>query len=216
VVDLRSAQSTLLFEDTQITGHSPQFSPNGNRIAIFATNPPGILIHDFVSGGQVFIESMQGLVGNFSPDSTQLIYPVMVRGAIGSMFYSQLEAVDLVENRRSLITGSSETPIEDSSAVWRPGKPNELAVTRRYLDDRYTDGPQVYLLNIKTNEATPLVVDPAYTHGALQWSPDGNMLVIQRFNRVEQGARPQIWTYNLQTQELQLIADDAYLPEFVP
>lgn len=216
-VSLSNAQSSLLFEDTQVTGHSPTFSPDGNKIAIFSTNPPGVMIYDFIADNRVFIESLQGVVGNFSPDSTKLVYPVLVRGAIGTQFYTQLESVDLIQQQRTNITGeSSETPIEDSNGVWRPGHPNQLAISRRYFDDRITDGAQVYLLDTETNEATPLVVDPDYTHGALAWSPDGNLLVMQRFNRVEQGARPEIWLYNMDTQALALIATDAFLPGFLP
>jgi Tol biopolymer transport system component len=216
-VNLSNAQSSLLFEDTQVTGHSPTFSPDGEKVAIFATNPPGILIYDFAADSRLFIESLQGVVGTFSPDSTKMVYPILVRGAIGTQFYTQLEAVDLLAQQRSNITGpAAETPIEDSNGVWRPGYPTQMAVSRRYFDDRITDGAQVYLLNTETYEATPLVVDPDYTQGALAWSPDGNLLVMQRFNRTQQGARPEIWLYNMQTEELNLIAVDAFLPGFIP
>lgn len=216
-VSMATAQSTLLFEDTQTTGHSAVYAPNGNRVAIFSTNPPGILIYDFINESRVFIESLQGVVGTFSTDSSKLVYPILVRGAIGSQFYTQLEMVDLVKQQRIAVSGNSaEDAIEDVTGVWRPQHPNQMAVTRRYFDDRYTDGPQVYLLDIETKVATPLVIDADYTHGSLSWSPDGNLLVMQRFNRVAQGARPEVWLYNLQTQELQLIANDAFLPGFVP
>ncbi|HLA44290.1 MAG TPA: hypothetical protein VJZ27_12685, partial [Aggregatilineales bacterium] len=214
-VDLTSMQSTVLFEDTQITGHSATYSPSGNKIAMFATNPPGILIYDFVGQNQLFIDSMQGIVGEFSEDGTKIIYPILTRGAAGQQFYTQLEMVDFTKNQRVRVTASDQ-PIDDSTGVWRPGHVNQLAVSRRYLDTRYTDGYQVYLLDIDSGEATPLVVDGDYNQGALNWSPDGNLLVMQRFDRTEPGSRPQIWVYNMQTQELQLIAENAYLPGFLP
>jgi len=215
-VDLTTVQSTLLFEDTQITGHSPTYAPNGNRVAIFATNPPGILAYDFVNESRVFIENLQGLVGEFSSDSEKLVYPILVRGAIGSTFYTQLEMVDLVAQQRSIVTGESNAPIEDVDGFWRPNHPSQLAVIRRYLDDRYTDGKQIYLLDLENNIAEPLVVHADYTHSSLQWSADGNLIVFQRFNLHEQGARPEIWVYNLLTEELTLVASDAFLPDFTP
>jgi Tol biopolymer transport system component len=216
VVDVLTAQSTLLFEDTQVTGHSAQYSPTGNRLAMFSTNPPGILIYDFVAQNQSFVENMQGIVGEFSEDGSKLVYPILVRGAIGSTFYTHLELVDFEANKRTQVTGPSESAIEDMLGFWRPGYPTQLAVERRYLDNRYTDGPQVYLLDTETQEATPLIVDAAYNQGSLEWSPDGNMLVMQRFNRSVQGARPEIWVYSLNSEDLTLIAEDAYLPSFVP
>jgi hypothetical protein len=47
------------------------------------------------------------------------------------------------------------------------------------------------------------------------WSADGNLLLMQRFNRAIQGARTEIWLYDLRSQELQMIANDAFLPGFV-
>ncbi|MBZ0304619.1 MAG: Ig-like domain-containing protein, partial [Anaerolineae bacterium] len=141
VVDINSAQSTTLFQDSQIIGHSPIYAPNGNRIALFSTNPPGIMLYDFVSGESAIIESMQGIVGSFSADGTKLIYPILVRGAIGDTFYTQLEGLEisgaLSEGSRTRITGDPETPIEDVQGFWHPDGVH-IALARRYLDDRYT------------------------------------------------------------------------------
>jgi len=216
LIDLVSAQTFLLFDDTQITGHSPKFAPSGNRIAMFSSNPPGILVYDFVSGSRVFVENLQGVVGNFSPEGDRIVYPILVRGAIGSEFYSQLEMVDFEQNQRITVTGPAESPIEDKDGVWRPQHPNQMVVTRRYFDDRSTDFSQVYLLDTETNDATPLIVDNQYSHGALAFSPDGNLLAVQRFEHGAPGARPQIWVYNMQTESLVRIQEDAYFPNFVP
>ncbi|MFP4322515.1 MAG: Ig-like domain-containing protein [Anaerolineales bacterium] len=216
IVDVQSAQSRLMFEDTQVTAHSATYSPNGNRVAVVTTNPIGILVQDFVGQDQVFIETIQGIIGDFSPDSTRLVYPIIVRGAVGSSFYPQLELVDLVAQERVAITGANNAPIEDSTGTWRPTGTNELAVTRRFLDNRYTESLQVYLLNAGTREAEPLIVDEAYNHGFLAWSPDGSMLTMQRLSRSTPGARPEIWVYNVPQDALQQIANDAFMPDFIP
>jgi Tol biopolymer transport system component len=215
VVDLATARSRLLFDDTQITGHSPEYPPMGTRFAMFATNPPGILVYDFVDGSQIIIESLQGVTGNFSSDGRQLIYPLLVMGDVPQTFFTQLEMLDLNSLQRIAVTGTPADAIEDRGGFWRPGHPDELAVLRRYLTDNYTDGPQVYLMNVESGEVTPLVVDPDYDHSSLVWSADGNLLLMQRFNRAIQGARTEIWLYDLRSQELQMIANDAFLPGFV-
>jgi hypothetical protein len=71
------------------------------------------------------------------------------------------------------------------------------------------------LLDVETNEATPLIVDADYDHQSLVWSADGNLLLMLRFNRVKQGARTEIWLYDLRSEELTMLADDAFLPGFV-
>ncbi len=219
VVDINSAQSTTLFQDSQIVGHSPTYAPTGNRIALFSTNPPGIMVYDFVSGESAIIESMQGIVGSFSADGKKLVYPILVRGAMGDTFYTQLEGLEisgaLSEGRRTRITGEPEAPIEDIQGFWHPDGVH-IALARRYLDDRYTFGAQIYLLNTDTGEVKSLVVDDAYTHGGLEWSPDGSLLVYQRFNHEVSGSKPEVWYYNMTTGESVKVTDDAFLPGVLP
>ena len=62
----------------------------------------------------------------------------------------------------------------------------------------------------------PLVVDPAYNHGALRWDASGRRIVFQRFSLSTAGARPEIWTVDVDTGALELIAENAYLPAWVP
>lgn len=217
VVDINTAQSNLMFADSQIVGHSPTYAPTGNRMAFFSTNPPGIMIYDFVSEQSAVIESMQGVVGSFSADGTQLIYPVLTRGAMGETFYTQLEGLDLTDTlsdgTRYQITG--EAPIEDIIGFFNPDGVH-IALARRYLDDRYTFGAQIYLLNRETNEVEPLVVENSHTHGALEWSLDGNLLAYQRFNHEASGSKPEIWYYNMTTGEAAKVSDDAIFPGFLP
>ena len=215
VVDLTTGRSRLLFDDRQITGHSAEFSPTGGHFAMFATNPSGILIHNFDDGEQIVIESLQGQVGGFSSDGGKLIYPLLVMGDVEQTFFTQLEMLDLDSGQRISVTGTPENAIQDSGGFWRPGHPNELAVLRRDLSENGTVGEQIYLMNIETNEVTPLLIDPDYDHFSLVWSADGNLLLMQRFNRVKQGARTEIWLYNLRSEELQMLANDAFFPGFV-
>lgn len=215
IVTLATAQSRLLFDDTQMTGHSPIYSPSGTRISFVATNPPGIMTYNFVEGNSVFAENMQGISATFSPSGSKIIYPTLVSGAIGTQFYTQLEVISFDDQTRSTLIPTEE-PIEDYAGAWRPGAENELLVTRRYLDNRYTDGFQLYLLDTETLDAEPIVLDETFTHGSASWSPDGNLITMQRFNRQEPGSRPQIWLYNMQTEALDLIAEDAFMPSFLP
>ena len=108
-----------------------------------------------------------------------------------------------------------DTPVEDSGAVWSPDG-TRLAIARRYLDGRYTPGKQIYLLDPDTGEIEPLVVDPEYNHGALRWDASGRRIVFQRFSLSTAGARPEIWTVDVETGALELIAENAYLPAWVP
>lgn len=214
-VDLATARSGLLFTDTQIIGHSPHYSPDGKRVAMFDVDIPGIMIYDLEEQSRVTIESMEGIVGDFSPDGTKLVYPVLIRGAIGNSFYTHLEMVDLEKGVRSRMSGAPEAPLEDRQAFWSPDG-QTLAVTRRYFDTRGTTGTQVYLIDVETGAETPLIVDPNYTHGWLAWSPDGSWLVMQRFNQAAPNSFPEIWAYSIATGELQMLSENGMFPGFLP
>jgi hypothetical protein len=68
----------------------------------------------------------------------------------------------------------------------------------------------------------PLLIEPRYYHGFFFWSPQGDQLVIHRFPEFnEDGSpnttgRPEIWTYDLETENLTMIAQNAMFPRWVP
>ncbi|NJL92622.1 MAG: hypothetical protein HC915_02285 [Anaerolineae bacterium] len=182
---------------------------------MFDINLPGIRVYDFDRQNNVMIENMQGTVGTFSPDGTRLLYPVLVRGAIGQSFYKHLEMVDFVSLQQTRVSGPPEAPLEDWMGAWHPDG-ERIAVARTYFDDRYTPGAQVYMLEVATEDVEPLVVDTDYHHSALAWSTDGQILVMERINRREPGSFPEVWAYDMVTEELILISTDAWLPGFLP
>jgi Tol biopolymer transport system component len=213
-VDVNTVQTHLLFDDPQIRGVDPVWSPDGRRVAVFDPGVQAVRVHDFDTGTDTIIDSTAGVSGAFSPDGSKLVFPVLVRGAIGQEFYTHLEMVDFVGQSGGLVTGDRDAPIDDALAVWSPDG-TRLALARRYLDSRYTAGRQIYLLDLTSGDVTPLVVDPAYNHAGLHWDSAGRRLVFQRFALTEPDALPEVWVYDLDTGALIHVADDAFLPAWV-
>lgn len=214
IVDLATLEPRLLFEDAQALGASPTWSPDGTRVAAFDATIPGIRVRDLRGGQDVLIESLEGAAGRFSPDGERLLVPVLVRGAPAGAFYTQLELVDLAQGERMPISGDA-APVEDAAAVWLPGG-DALIVLRRYLDDRFTPGRQIYRLDLATGEAVPLVVDADYAYSALGLDAAGTRLVFQRFPVNQPDGQPAIGTLDLATGASAQVAADAFLPAWVP
>ncbi|WP_119066004.1 Ig-like domain-containing protein [Aggregatilinea lenta] len=215
LVDLNSLQTQLLFDDSQILGYDPTWDASGERIAVFDSTLPGIRVHDYARGSDTVIESMQGVVGAFSPGEDLLVYPVLVAGAIGQQFYTHLELADFDAGTTSPISGDAAAPVEDGSAIWSPDG-TQLLVARRYLDGRYTPGKQLYLLDPATGDATPLVIDSTYNHAAMHFDASGTRIVFQRFALQDPDAQPEIWMLDLNTNAIRKLADNAFLPDWVP
>jgi len=116
-------------------------------------------------------------------------------------------------------SGSGSPPLSDAEAavfVFPVYSLDLPRVARRYLDERYTPGQQIYLLDVETGEAEPLVVDARYNHAAVSWDPSGERILFQRFALQEADARPEIWMLDLTTNEVRRIVENACLPAWAP
>lgn len=220
LVDINTKESALLFDDLTQQSRHPLWSPVSARIGVVLNNPQGILVYDFPADQSLFIPSQQGFVGAFSPDGDRLIYPVLRVGPAVSMYFTHLEMAifeDFSDDEvfSVPISGDPEAPVEDMAADFHPDG-RTVALTRRYLDDRYTRGGQVFILDLETTQVEELIYDPRYSHGSVDWSADGNLLVMQRYDFQTMADETEIWLYEMANSEFRQIYRDGFLPEFVP
>jgi len=225
LLDLTTPDYTTrrLFDDSQIIGHSPQWSGNGDRIAFYNSDiaAPGVIVYDFGAGENEtplkLVPSNYGSVGSLSPNGQFLVFPEPIRR--GEQVFTYLQLADLAESEFNELTGAND-PVDDIAAQWHPDG-QEIVMARRYTDDRWTAGHQLYTLNIDTGEVEPLVVDERYSHGFFAWDEGGERLLMQRFPLLgEDGepdtqARPEIWVYDRATNELTLIAKNVFFPRWI-
>lgn len=221
LIDLTTSPATTrpLFSDTQLLGFDPQWSADGMRIAVFDPGTAAILIYTFTDDTISGVPSRAGSSGALSPDGTRLVYPEIpiVEGGSVRPF---LRMVELATGAQTDF-GTPTDPYEDSRAVWHPDGV-QLAVARRYLDERYTRGYQVVLVNTATGAVEPLTDDPRYANQFFWFDPTGARLLIQRFPELDANmqpnstGRPEIWALDLATREMMMLASNAFLPRWVP
>ncbi|MBN1966848.1 MAG: PD40 domain-containing protein, partial [Anaerolineae bacterium] len=201
LLDMSATPATTrpLFNDSQVLGSQPVWSPDGRYLASFDASGPGIIVYDWESGESALIPSNHGVVGTFSPDGTRLLYPNAVFTETGSR--TNMQIADLTTRQITPLTEAGE-PLDDERAAWNPDG-SFIAVSRRYLDDRYTAGRQLYRLDPETGEASPLLVDEGYYHGYFEWDPTGQQLLVQRFPQpgdtlgVSDDVTPEIWALDV-------------------
>jgi hypothetical protein len=221
LIDLTVTPATTrpLFSDSQILGYSPQWSANGDRIAVFDNTNQGILVYDFTNENILVIPSRYGSAGVFSPDGNRVVFPELLL-IEGQEARSYLKMADLETGETTNLSNPDE-PVDDSQAAWSPDG-QHVAISRRYVDDRYTRTRQIYLLNVDDLSVETLIFEERYANGVFVWDPNGEALVLQRFPELDENgqpnpsARPEIWTYDLASETLTQVATNAYLPRWVP
>jgi len=217
-ISVQPASNTPLINETQILGTGAVWSGNGSHIAFYDNANGGIVVYTLADGNFQFIPSTFGVTGALSPDGDRAIYPEMIFD--GSVSRAYLQIADLAGGVSQILTDPSEMT-DDQTAAWKPNSPI-VAIGRRYMDDRYTRGGQIYLLNSDTLSVEPLVIDPRYSSGFFLWDADGERLVMQRFQQIGDDGLPynrgttEVWVYELATERLIKIDDNARNPRWLP
>lgn len=227
LLDLKQSPTRTfsLLNDPEFGGDSPTWSDDGDKLAFYARGLTGIVVYDFASTLSqdtelAFIPTSYGLVGEFSPDSTQMIFPELV--TVGPLVHSNLQIATLNQgNLQFEILTPLDDDAFDRADSWHPDG-TTLAMTRRNLSgEAVTQGFQVYLMDMFTREITPLVFDADYDHGRTHWRPDGEVLLLQR-TPIQMGIGrnfsedSQIWLYDMATNDLRLITTRAFQPRWIP
>lgn len=212
-----------LFNEDQIIGHSAQWAADGSALAFYSSDiaNPGILVYDFQpepnEAPLKFVPSLYGTVGALSPDGDTLVFPEITRRE--AMSYAYLRQADL-DQRQFVNLTEPQAPIDDIAASWHPHG-QMLAIARRYTDERWTRGHQLYELTPSDGSVEPLIVDQRYSHGFFSWNATGDKLVVQRF-RVQNDdgspatdSRPEIWVLDRTDNSLRRVTDNAFHPRWV-
>ncbi len=219
-----------LLADDLIVGHSPVWSQDNNTLAFYSIGvadehdhplESGIVIYVFVPRGDDdiqlrFIPSTHGSMGTISPDGQTIIFPEIVNR--GTQYFSYLQIADIF-NKELLAFTDPEGNTDDVVAQWSPDG-QKVAFARRYIDERWTKGHQLYIQDVVDESITAFAYDERYNTSYFRWNNDGSRMVLQRFplenedGTAVNDAHPEIWVVDLETSELFKIIDNAFLPQW--
>ena len=171
-LDVATAEAQPVFQDSQLPGGNPRWSPNGEWLS-YAT-PEGIRLYNLENGKTRIIENILGAAALWSPNSKLiLLRDVVIRH---DQFVTELFLYGV--ESQTLVNISPNEGFENTLAAWSPDG-ETIAVIRRDLS--IPRGDQIWVMNADGSEARMLTNDTDALHGSLNWSPNGKYLLYELY-----------------------------------
>ena len=216
LLDLSALPATTrpLFADGQTLGYGAQWSADGSRISLLDSGSSSLKVYDFNTQKTFSIPTQNGSPGLLSPDGTRLLFPDMTFDEAGGARTTLQSA--LVDTGEVSLISDANSQSNDQVGEWSPDG-TQIAIGRQE-----NTGIQIALLDLRSEQTTALTSDPRYSNTSFSWDPTGKQLVIYRFPLLGEDmkpdplARPQIWTLDVASGALAKLADNAFMPNWVP
>jgi Tol biopolymer transport system component len=211
--DLASEETAPVYQDNQVLGYGPRWSPDGRRLAFFDANVQGVRVLDLQSGEAMVIPTLMGEVGTFAPDGSRMVYTDI--RPVGRQFFPYLMLADLDQEGLDTLLPEEDQEFEAQAPAWSPDG-RWIAFGRRRLDRQEGWGSQLTLYDIESGETRQITAEGNYNNTAFQWDASGRMVLIQRFNLDALYARAELWVYNLETETLTQVSDNGFGGQWLP
>ncbi len=209
--DLRTGETAPVFEDSQVLGFGPRWSPDGSRLAFYDPSIGAIRVLDVVTGGEFRLPNQMGEVGSFSPDGRAMVYPEI--RVVGEQFFPWLMLARLeVDGGIEPLLEQGE---EDQWPSWSPDG-RWIAFGRRRLDRQGGFTGQLMLLDRETGALRQVTADPDLNHTRFMWDPTSRRLAFQRFDVTQGAIRPEIWLYDLETGGMARLIENGDMAQWLP
>jgi Tol biopolymer transport system component len=209
-LDIASGQTAAMYQDSQVLGYGPSWSPDGRRIAAFDGSIGGIRVLDLQTGDVMILPSQMGVVGTWAPDGQTMLYNDL--SIVGEQPYVQMYLANFQTKEVNLTFEAGEARIDYSVPVWSPDGQWAAAGLKNALSG---GGNQLWIMRPDGSEGRAIADDPKYTYGAYRWDPWSQSLVFQRFELGEPFAKPEIMMWS-PGDGVRLIAQDASMPAWLP
>ncbi len=209
-LDIASGQTAAVYQDSQVLGYGPSWSPDGRRIAAFDGSVGGIRVLDLQTGDVMILPSQMGVVGTWAPDGQTMLYNDL--SVVGEQPYVKMYLANFQTKEVNLAFEAGEAQIDYSVPVWSPDGQWAAAGLKNALSG---GGNQLWIMRPDGSEGRAIADDPKYTYGAYRWDPWSQSLLFQRFELGEPFAKPEIMMWS-PGDGVRFIAQDASMPAWLP
>ncbi|MCB0169686.1 MAG: PD40 domain-containing protein [Anaerolineae bacterium] len=209
-LNLSNSETVAVFDDNQILGYGATWASDGRWLSYIAPSSQGVQVFNVDDGRNFVVPSRLGGLAVWDPAGESLLVADLQpsdEGFAVHLLKASPETGELVD-----LSGEKQL-VEDTSPTWSPDGA-WIALTRKAAGASM--GKQVWLMRSDGSEAHSLTNDTEIHHGLPAWSPDGRYLAFQRFPLREIDAKPSIWLFDLETEDLHQLAADSNRPTWIP
>lgn len=202
MVNLTSLQDGPVYENPEIFGLWPTWSPDGNILVSYDRNQSALLLLDVSSGSEAILATENGIPNAWSPDGTQFLFTDM--DLQGGIFYPRVRQAEIKQSETTTIFGGlNQQGFEYGSLAWSPdGKHVILGLS----GDRNSTAQTLWMYDI-SNLSGPMIADePGYTYSDPYWDPWGTMVIFQQIKLAEAN-NPEIGIWILKENLHRLLAN---------
>jgi len=210
VLDLQSGQNSAVYEDQQILGYGPTWSPDSQKLASFDGLADQIRLLDFSDNQQYIFPSNTGGPITWSGDSTKLIFTDIQQSENGLL--TRVRLADLPLNDTTTLLGDSDDhDYAYYSLAWSPVE-ESIILGFRMSDDQ--PAQVFWLFDPGILDGIIIADQEGYTYNSPRWDLYGKALIFQQF-KLKGKFKPEIGLWQSGFSE-PLILTEGLMPHWLP
>jgi Tol biopolymer transport system component len=177
VLNLETGQNAPLYEDQQIIGYGPTWSPDASRLSSYDGIKDEIRLLDLLTGNQMIIPSQLGNPVTWSADGESFIYTDVATADFGA--YTRVHQARISINEISTLFGDNDQwDYAYNALAWSPVEAKLLLGLRPVSND---PSMALWLMDPYIRDGQVIVDQPGYAYNNPYWDPWGRALVFQQF-----------------------------------
>lgn len=199
-LDVASGQTAPLFQDANLPGFGPAWSPDGQWLSYIApAMPTKIQLYNLTDGRSHEFPTLTSMSVVWSPDGRSLLLTDINRATLreGAQALTHLLRFDVATAQLSDIS-QAET-VSDSWPAWSPDGQWVAFVRRIFSNGQPERGNQLWLMRADGSEARALTQTNSLLHQGVSWSPDGRYLLYHRYDLETPLAKPTVWLLEVES-----------------
>lgn len=210
-VNTANGETAPLYQQTQAYGHSPSFSPDGKRLAIYDSVNNAIRILELETSQESAIPTAYPGVGDWSPNGEELIFIDLVPGILEpnvAIYIVNFAQQDLRPALGDFIPNMDYDPPQwspDGDWIAYSTRPVDAGISKSIWVKKLTDGDLFMITD-----------DPTATFVGYRWDPWGEQLAFQRYPISGPISHASIWLWDRSTGQTRLLIENGGRPEWLP